>query len=155
LIGGATEETIIARVGQGIVAAIGSSLTHMNVLEMPEQISKGVLDRGLDVNTAFEIVSIDIADVEVGENIGARLHTDQAAADMRTAQAKAERRHADAIARQQEMKVKVAASRVMVVLAQAKMPAALATAFRAGQFRVGRGPLAIDHTPYSERGDRP
>ena len=140
LIGGATEETIAARVCQGIVTAIGSAPTHMNVLETPERISKGVLDRALDANTAFEIVSIDIADVDIGQNIGARLQTDQAAADTRMAQARAERRRAEAIALQQEMKAKVTESRAMLVLAEAEMPAALAMAFRAGQFHARRSP---------------
>ena len=140
LIGGATEETIIARVCQGIVTAIGSAPTHMNVLETPERISKGVLDRGLDANTAFEIVSIDIADVDVGQNIGARLQTDQAAADTRMAQARAERRRADAIALQQEMRAKVTESRAMLVLAEAELPAAIAMAFRVGQFHARRSP---------------
>ena len=136
LIGGATEETIIARVGQGIVTAIGSSPTHMEVLAMPDRISKGVLDRGLDANTAFEIVSIDIADINVGENIGARLQTDQAEADMRMAQARAEVRRAEAIARQQEMKARVAERHAMLVLAEAEIPAAIALAFRAGRFHA-------------------
>ena len=137
LIGGATEETIIARVGQGIVTTIGSADTHMEVLEMPDRISKGVLDRGLDANTAFEIVSIDIADIDVGENIGARLQTDQAEADTRMARARAEVRRAEAIAYQQEMKAKVAENRAMVLLAEATIPAAMAVAFRAGQFHQG------------------
>jgi uncharacterized protein YqfA (UPF0365 family) len=138
LIGGATEETIIARVGQGIVSAIGSARTHMEVLEMPDRISKGVLDRGLDANTAFEIVSIDIADIDIGENIGARLQTDQAQADMRIAQARAEVRRANAIARRQEMKAKVTERRAKLVLAEAEIPAATAMAFRAGRFHVRR-----------------
>ena len=138
LIGGATEETIIARVGQGIVSAIGASDSHMEVMEMPSRISKGVLDRGLDANTAFEIVSIDIADIEVGENIGARLMTDQAEADVRMARASAEARRANAIALQQEMTAKVAESRAMVVLAEAEIPAALAVAIRRGQFHAER-----------------
>jgi uncharacterized protein YqfA (UPF0365 family) len=138
LIGGATEETIIARVGQGIVSAIGSARTHMEVLAMPDRISKGVLERGLDANTAFEIVSIDIADINVGQNIGARLQTDQAAADMRVATARAEVRRAEAIALQQEMTAKVAESRAMLVLAEAQIPAAVAVAFRAGQLHLGR-----------------
>ncbi len=141
LIGGATEETIIARVGQGIVSAIGAARTHMEVLEMPDRISKGVLNRGLDANTAFEIVSIDIADMEVGENIGARLQTDQAAADMRKAQARAEVRRAEAMACQQEMKAKVAERRARLVLAEAEIPAAMAIAFRAGQFHARRPPF--------------
>ena len=151
LIGGATEETIIARVCQGIVTAIGSAPTHMHVLEMPERISKGVLDRGLDANTAFEIVSIDIADVDVGQNIGARLEADQAAADTRMAQAGAEGRRAEAIALQQEMKAKVTASRAMLVLAEAEMPAAIAMAFRAGQFHARPSPrrhrTPLEQTP--------
>jgi uncharacterized protein YqfA (UPF0365 family) len=140
LIGGATEETIIARVGQGIVTAIGSAGTHMEVLAMPDRISKGVLNRGLDASTAFEIVSIDIADITVGENIGARLQTDQAAADMRVATARAEVRRAEAIACQQEMKAKVAECRSLLVLAEAEIPAAVAQAFRAGRFHLGRSP---------------
>ncbi len=141
LIGGATEETIIARVGQGIVTAIGSARTHMEVLAMPDRISKGVLERGLDANTAFEIVSIDIADIEVGENIGARLQTDQAEADMRMAQARAEVRRAAAIAWQQEMRAKVAERRAKLVLAEAEIPAAIAMAFRAGHFHTKRSPV--------------
>jgi uncharacterized protein YqfA (UPF0365 family) len=132
LIGGATEKTIIARVGQGIISAIGSAATHMEVLETPDRISKGVLNRGLDANTAFEIVSIDIADIDIGENIGARLQADQAEADTRMARARAEVRRADAIARHQEMTAKVAECRAMLVLAEAAVPAALAAAFRAG-----------------------
>lgn len=151
LIGGATEETIIARVCQGIVTEIGSAPTHMHVLEMPERISKGVLDRGLDANTAFEIVSIDIADVDVGQNIGARLQTDQAAADTRVAQAGAEGRRAEAMALQQEMKAKVTENRAMLVLAEAEIPAAIAMAFRAGQFHARRSPrrhrTLLERTP--------
>lgn len=141
LIGGATEQTIIARVGQGIVTAIGSAPTHMEVLETPDRISKGVLRRGLDANTAFEIVSIDIADIDVGENIGARLQTDQADADMRVAQARAEMRRAEAIAWQQEMRAKVAESHAMLILAEAEIPAAIATALRAGQLYARRPPV--------------
>jgi len=140
LIGGATEETIIARVGQGIISAIGSAQTHMEVMQMPDRISKGVLDRGLDANTAFEIVSIDIAEIDVGENIGARLQTEQAEADTRMARARAEIRRAEAIARQQEMKAKVAENRVTLVLAEAEIPAAIATAFRAGHLHSKRPP---------------
>ena len=140
LIGGATEETIIARVGQGIVTAIGSAETHMDVLRMPDRISRGVLERGLDRNTAFQIVSIDIADMGVGENIGARLQTDQAEADMRTAQARAEVRRAEAIARQQEMKAMVAKRYALVVFAEAEIPPAIARAFRAGQLHARRPP---------------
>lgn len=135
LIGGATEETIIARVGEGIITAVGSAPTHMHVLEQPDQISKGVLARGLDANTAFQIVSIDIADVDVGENIGARLQAYQAEADMRVAQARAEQRLAEAVAVGQEMKAKVAENRSKLVLAEAGVPRALAYAFRGGTFR--------------------
>ncbi len=134
LIGGATEETIIARVGQGIVSAIGASDSHMEVMEMPSRISKGVLERGLDANTAFEIVSIDIADIEVGENIGARLMTDQAEADVRMARANAEARRANAIALQQEMTAKVTECQARLVRVEAEIPAALAVAIRRGQF---------------------
>jgi uncharacterized protein YqfA (UPF0365 family) len=136
LIGGATEETIIARVGQGIITAIGSAQTHMEVMEQPNRISKGVLESGLDKNTAFEIVSIDIADIDVGENVGARLQTDQADADTRMAQARAEVRRADAIAWGQEMKAKVTANLAEMVLAKAEIPAAMALAFRAGQLQA-------------------
>jgi uncharacterized protein YqfA (UPF0365 family) len=138
LIGGATEQTIIARVGQGIITAIGSSQTHMQVMEMPDCVSKSVLARGLDANTAFEIVSIDIADIDVGDNIGARLQSEQAEADTRVAQARAEARRAEAIACQHEMKAKVAHSRALLVLAEAEIPAALAWAFRAGQLHARR-----------------
>ena len=132
LIGGATEETIIARVGEGIITSIGSAADHLEVMENPDRISKAVLQRGLDAHTAFEIVSIDIADIDVGENIGARLQADQAEADTRKAQALAEQRRADAIAREQEMKAQVAENRASVVLAQADVPMAMAEAFRAG-----------------------
>jgi uncharacterized protein YqfA (UPF0365 family) len=132
LIGGATEETIIARVGQGIISAIGSAHTHMDVMGMPDRISKEMLDRGLDANTAFEIVSIDIADIDVGENIGARLQADQAEADTRMAQARAEARRAAAIARQQEMTAQVTANRAALILAEAEIPEAVAEAIRAG-----------------------
>jgi uncharacterized protein YqfA (UPF0365 family) len=138
LIGGATEETIIARVGQGIITAIGSAQSHMEVMEMPDRISKGVLARGLDTNTAFEIVSIDIADIDVGDNIGARLQSDQAEADTRMARARAEARRAEAIACQQEMKATVTQSCAMLVRAEAEIPAALAVAFRAGQLHARR-----------------
>ena len=111
LIGGATEETIIARVGEGIITAIGSAENHLSVLENPDRISKAVLERGLDANTAFQIVSIDIADVEPGENIGARLQADQAEADTRVARAMAEERRAFAIAKEQEMKAAVQENR--------------------------------------------
>ncbi len=143
LIGGATEETIIARVGQGIISAIGSAAEHMDVLEMPDRISKGVLERGLDANTAFEIVSIDIADIDVGQNIGARLQTDQAEADMRMAQANAEIRRANAIALLQEMKAKVTENQALVLRAEAGIPAAVAAAFRAGRINRSDGTKGI------------
>jgi uncharacterized protein YqfA (UPF0365 family) len=132
LIGGATEETIIARVGEGIITSIGSAVDHLAVMENPDRISKAVLQRGLDAHTAFEIVSIDIADIDVGENIGARLQADQAEADTRKAQAFAEQRRANAIALEQEMKAKVAENRATVLLAQAEVPQAMAEAFRKG-----------------------
>ena len=132
LIGGATEETIIARVGEGIITAIGSSDTHFDVMENPDKISKTVLERGLDAHTAFEIVSIDIADIDVGQNIGARLQADQAEADTRVARAKAEERRAVAMAREQEMKAEVARNRARVTLAEAEVPLAMAAAFREG-----------------------
>jgi uncharacterized protein YqfA (UPF0365 family) len=137
LIGGATEETVIARVGEGIITAIGSSDDHFIVMEKPDLISKAVLARGLDAHTAFEIVSIDIADIEVGENIGARLQADQAEADTRVARARAEERRAVAIAREQDMKAKVAENRASVVLAEAEVPMAMAAAFREGNL-LGR-----------------
>ena len=136
LIGGATEDTIIARVGQGIVSAIGSANSHMDVLEMPSQISKGAMAHGLDSNTAFSIVSIDIADIDVGENIGARLQKDQANADTRIARAQAEVRRAKAVAQNQQMIAKVREAQAEFVLAEAQVPAALADAFRAGQLRA-------------------
>jgi uncharacterized protein YqfA (UPF0365 family) len=134
LIGGATEETVIARVGEGIITSIGSAESHLVVMETPDMISKAVLARGLDAQTAFEIVSIDIADIDVGENIGARLQADQAEADTRVARAKAEERRAIAIAREQEMKAKVAENRAAVLMAEAKVPLAIASAFRDGNF---------------------
>jgi uncharacterized protein YqfA (UPF0365 family) len=134
LIGGATEETIIARVGEGIITSIGSSQSHLIVMENPDRISKAVLARGLDAHTAFEIVSIDIADIDVGENIGARLQADQAEADTRVARAKAEERRAFAIAREQEMKAKVSENRAGLLLAEAEVPKAMAYAFRQGNF---------------------
>lgn len=136
LIGGATEETIIARVGEGIITSIGSSQSHLEVMENPDKISKAVLARGLDAQTAFEIVSIDIADIDVGENIGARLQADQAEADMRVARAKAEERRALATAREQEMKAQVARNRADVVLAEAEVPLAMAAAFRSGNLQA-------------------
>ena len=132
LVGGATEETIIARVGEGIVSAIGSAVSHKEVLENPDRISKAVLGKGLDSGTAYEILSIDIADVDVGENIGAKLQTDQADADRRVAQAKAEEKRAMAIAFEQEMKAKVSENKAKVVLAQAEVPRSIAQAFREG-----------------------
>jgi len=132
LIGGATEETIIARVGEGIITAIGSAASHKEVLENPDKISRAVLGRGLDAQTAYEIVSIDIADIDVGDNIGARLQAEQAEADTRVARAKAEERRALAMAREQEMKAQVARNRAQVVLAEAEVPLAMAAAFREG-----------------------
>lgn len=136
LIGGATEETVIARVGEGIITAIGSAETHLEVLEHPDRISKAVLERGLDQQTAFQIVSIDIADIVVGQNIGARLQYDQAEADTRVARAKAEERRALAMARSQEMKAQVAYNRAQVILAEAQVPLAMAKAIREGRFEV-------------------
>ncbi len=135
LIGGATEETIIARVGQGIVSTIGSMESHEEALAKPDRISKTVLEQGVQSNTAYEIVSIDIATIDVGKNIGARLQTEQAAADTRVAQALAEMRRAEAIAHQQEMKALLMASRAELVRAEAEIPLALASAIRGGQFR--------------------
>ena len=132
LVGGAGEETIIARVGEGIVSTIGSSETHALVLENPDSISKVVLSKGLDSGTAFEILSIDIADVDVGENIGAKLQTDQAEADLQVARAKAEERRASAVAREQEMIAAVQEQRAKVVSAEAEVPKALADALRNG-----------------------
>jgi uncharacterized protein YqfA (UPF0365 family) len=132
LIGGATEETIIARVGEGIVSAIGSSNTYKAVLDNPGRISRVVLDNGLDSETAYKIVSIDISDVDVGDNIGAKLQVDQAQADMRVARAEAEKRRALAVARTQEMHAEVIENRAKVVLADAEVPRGLSTAFRAG-----------------------
>ncbi len=136
LIGGATEETVIARVGEGIITAIGSSASHKQVLESPDRITKAVLARGLDSQTAFEIVSIDIADVDVGENIGARLQTDQAEADTRKRRAEAERHRAEAVATEQENRAKVAENRARLVLAEAEVPKAMAEAFRRGGFHT-------------------
>jgi uncharacterized protein YqfA (UPF0365 family) len=136
LVGGATEETIIARVGEGIVTAIGSAQDYKDVLENPDHISKAVLHKGLDANTAFEILSIDIADIDVGENIGAKLQADQAESDKRRFQAEAEKRRAMAIAHEQENIAKVAENRAMVVLAEAEIPRAMAEAFRSGNFGI-------------------
>ncbi len=136
LVGGATDETIIARVGEGIVATIGSAHDHKEVLANPDRISKAVLAKGLDAGTAYEILSIDIADVNVGDNIGARLQADQAEADKRVAQAKAEERRALAVAREQEMQAEVVENRAKVVLAEAEIPMAIAGAFKAGHLGV-------------------
>ncbi len=136
LVGGAGEETIIARVGEGIVSAIGSAATHKAVLENPDSISKLVLNKGLDSGTAFEILSIDIADVDVGKNIGALLQMDQANADKNIAQAKAEERRAMAVALEQEMKAIAQEARAKVILAEAEVPLALADAFRNGNLGV-------------------
>ena len=136
LVGGAGEDTILARVGEGTVSAIGSSKTHSEVLENPDQISKFVLSKGLDSGTAFEILSIDIADVDVGRNIGSELQSDQAQADMQIAQAKAEERRAMAVAKEQEMKSKVVEMQAKVVAAEAEVPLAMAEAFRSGHLGV-------------------
>lgn len=136
LVGGAGEETIIARVGEGIVTTIGSSETHKAVLENPDRISHTVLSKGLDAGTAFEILSIDIADVDVGRNVGAQLQMDQAEADLRIAQARAEERRAMAVAREQEMKADVQEMRAKVVAAEAEVPLAIAEALRSGRLGV-------------------
>jgi uncharacterized protein YqfA (UPF0365 family) len=138
LIGGATEETIIARVGEGIITAIGSADSHLEVMENPDRISKAVLARGLDAQTAFEIVSIDIADIDVGENIGARLQADQAEADMRVARARAEVRRANAIAQEQEMRAAVTENRARLIMAEAEVPKAMAAAYRQGNLTASR-----------------
>ena len=136
LVGGATDETIIARVGEGIVSAIGSSESYKTVLENPDSISKFVLEKGLDAGTAFEILSIDIADVDVGKNVGAHLQADQAEADLRVAQARAETRRAMAVAEEQEMTARVAEMRAKVVEAEAEVPKAMAQAFREGNLGI-------------------
>ncbi len=136
LVGGAGEETVLARVGEGIVSSIGSSETHKMVLENPDSISKLVLSKGLDAGTAFEILSIDIADVDVGKNIGAKLQMDQAEADKNIAQARAEERRAMAIALEQEMKAKAQEARAKVIEAEAEVPLAMAEAFRSGNLGV-------------------
>jgi uncharacterized protein YqfA (UPF0365 family) len=136
LIGGATEDTVIARVGEGIITSIGSSLTHKEVLANPNRISKAVLERGLDNQTAFQIVSIDIAHVIVGQNIGARLQADAAEADTRVARALAEQRRSEAVAHEQEMRAKVAENRAALVEAEAQVPMAMAIAFRKGSLTV-------------------
>lgn len=136
LVGGAGEETIIARVGEGVVTTVGSSGTHKDVLENPDRISKTVLEKGLDSGTAFEILSIDIADVDVGRNIGAQLQTDQAEADKKIAQAKAEEKRAMAFAQEQEMKAQVVEMQAKLVEAEAKIPQAIATAFEKGTLGI-------------------
>lgn len=136
LVGGAGEETILARVGEGIVSTIGSAASHKAVLENPDMISKTVLAKGLDAGTAFEILSIDIADVDVGKNIGAELQTDQAEADKRIAQAKAEERRALAVAMEQEYKAETQSQRAKLIAAEAEIPRAIAEAFRAGNLGV-------------------
>jgi uncharacterized protein YqfA (UPF0365 family) len=136
LVGGATDETIIARVGQGIVSAIGSSETYKTVLENPDDISRAVLSKGLDSGTAYAILSIDIADVDVGKNVGADLETDQAEADKKVAQAKAESRRAMAVAAEQEMKARVQEMRSKVIEAEAEVPKAMAQAFREGNMGI-------------------
>jgi uncharacterized protein YqfA (UPF0365 family) len=136
LVGGAGEETILARVGEGTVSAIGSAAKHSAVLENPDQISKFVLQKGLDAGTAYEILSIDIADVDVGRNIGAQLQSDQAEADMRIARAKAEERRAMAVAQEQEMVARVQEMRAKVVEAESQVPLAMAEAFRSGNLGV-------------------
>ncbi len=136
LIGGATEETIIARVGEGIVSAIGSCESHKDVLAQPALIAETVLRKGLDSQTAFEIVSIDIADIDVGQNIGARLQADQAEADVRVARARAEERRALAVAREQEMRALTVENEAKVVLAEAEVPLAMAEGIRAGRLRA-------------------
>ena len=136
LVGGAGEETILARVGEGIVTSIGSAKSHKEVLENPDKISKLVLSRGLDAGTAFEILSIDIADVDVGANIGAKLQIDQATADLKVAEAKAEERRAMAVAHEQEMKAKAQEARAKVIEAEAEIPKAIAGAFTSGNLGI-------------------
>ena len=136
LVGGAGEETVIARVGEGIVSTIGSSESHTVVLENPDRISKTILDKGLDAGTAFEILSIDILDVDIGQNIGANLQTEQAIADKNIAQAKAEQRRAMAVAAEQEMKARIQEMRAKVVEAEAELPLAMAKAFQQGNLGI-------------------
>ncbi|MGB0579606.1 MAG: flotillin-like protein FloA [Limisphaerales bacterium] len=150
-VGGATEETIIARVGEGIVSSIGSSANYKEVLESPHRISQTVLDKALDSNTAFEILSIDIGDVDVGGNVGAKLQAEQAEANKLIAQAQAEVRRAAAVAEEQEMVARVSEMRARVVEAEAQVPAGLATAFRAGRLLGKRKKIA----PASPAGDKP
>mgnify|MGYP001449148102 FL=1 len=136
LVGGAGEDTILARVGEGIVTTIGSATSHKAVLENPDTISKTILAKGLDAGTAFEILSIDIADIDIGKNIGAELQTDQAEADLKVANAKAEERRAMAVAEEQEMKAKAQDARALVILAEAEIPKAMADAFRSGNLGI-------------------
>jgi len=136
LVGGATEETILARVGEGVVTTIGSADTHKHVLENPDNISKAVLSKGLDAGTAFEIQSIDIADVDVGQNIGAKLQTEQAEADKQIAQARAESKRALAVAEEQQMKARVFEMRALVVASEAEIPKAISESFRSGNLGV-------------------
>src|SRR5688572_10336877 len=136
LVGGAGEETILARVGEGIVTSIGSSKSHKEVLENPDKISKLVLQKGLDAGTAYEILSIDIADVDIGENIGAKLQIDQANADLKVAEARAEERRAMAVAVEQEMRAETQKAKALVVQAEAEVPKAIADAFRAGNLGI-------------------
>lgn len=144
LVGGATEETVVARVGEGIVSAIGSCADHKEVLANPMMIARRVLDKGLDSQTAYEIVSIDIADIDVGDNVGARLRHDQAEADVRIARAKAEERRAAAVAQEQEMQALTEENRAQVILAEAEIPRAMADAFRTGTLRSH--PQGSDHS---------
>jgi len=136
LVGGAGEETILARVGEGIVTTIGSSVNHKEVLENPDRISKVVLNKGLDSGTAFEILSIDIADIDIGDNIGAKLQADQAEADLKVANARAEERRAMAVALEQEMRAKAQEARAKVIEAEAQLPLAMAEAFRSGNLGI-------------------
>lgn len=136
LVGGAGEETVLARVGEGIVSSIGSNISHKSVLENPDYISKVVLEKGLDAGTAFEILSIDIADIDIGKNIGAVLQTDQAEADLKIAQAKAEERRAMAVAHEQEMRALAQEMRAKVIEAEAEVPTAMALAFRSGNLGI-------------------
>ncbi|MBU0695200.1 MAG: flotillin-like protein FloA [Bacteroidetes bacterium] len=136
LVGGAGEETILARVGEGIVTTIGSAVSHKEVLENPDKISKVVLSKGLDSGTAFEILSIDIADIDIGDNIGAKLQTDQAEADLKVANAKAEERRAFAVAHEQEMRAKAQDARAKVIEAESQIPLAIAESFRSGNLGI-------------------
>ena len=136
LVGGAGEETILARVGEGVVSTIGSAVNHKEVLENPDRISKTVLEKGLDSGTAFEILSIDIADIDIGDNIGAKLQTDQAEADLKVANARAEERRAMAVAAEQEQRAKAQEARAKVIEAEAQIPMAMAEAFRSGNLGI-------------------